>query len=326
MSTLTANTHTPSISELPPTLAYEFQVSGYIIASASAVFVWDTAINLGDDYQLLFKCTVRPPTVVYYLSRASTLGFIVTWFVFQIGNVGDCEALYIIAGAFNLLCMSMTSMLFLLRVMAVCHDSKPAVRLLFVFTWVVMSSIPILIPIKIRAAPIGATRRCTVAIAKNAGYIEYSSILQLAYDTAIFFAISYRVLTFPLAHGSLKSRAKYFFGGKSLPIVLRLLLQSGQHYYLMAVCGYIVLLVLNKLPVSDRYHGIYVAPRLINNIMACAVFRRVKFGLITHDGSCLPNIEFKVPSSNPTGVTLPSHHADRLPQDLVSTCTPSSFH
>ncbi|TFK38714.1 hypothetical protein BDQ12DRAFT_665960 [Crucibulum laeve] len=232
MSTLPVNSHTPSVSELSPTLMYELQVSGYIFASALAVLVWDIIINLGDDHQLLFKCKIRPPTVVYYLSRASTLAYIVAHFVFQIGNVEDCEALSAAVGAVNVLSVSMTSMLFLLRVRAVYHDSKPAIRLFFVFLWVVVSIVPILIPLEMQGAPIGATRRCTIAISKNARYIEFSIILQLAYDTIIFFAISYRILTFPLAHGSFNSRAKYFFGSKSLPVVLRLLLQSGQHYYL----------------------------------------------------------------------------------------------
>ncbi|TFK38712.1 hypothetical protein BDQ12DRAFT_98039 [Crucibulum laeve] len=312
--------------QLSPSLTYESQISGCIYVSALAVLVWDIIINLGDDYQLLFKCAIRPPTAVYYLSRASTLAYMVTSFVIQIGNIGDCQALSTAVGALSSLSVSMTSMLFLLRVRAVYHDSKPVIRLFFVFLWVVVSSMSILLSVVFSGGHVGTTRRCTISIAKNARYIEYSAFCQLANDTVIFSAISYRVLTFPLVHGSLKSRAKYFFGGKSLPTVLHLLLQSGQHYYLMSVCGYIVLLVLHKFPVSDQYHGIYVTPVLINNIMACAVFRRVKFGLITHDGSSLPNIEFKVPSSNQAGVTLPSHYADRLSQDPVSTYIPSSFH
>ncbi|TFK38710.1 hypothetical protein BDQ12DRAFT_665959 [Crucibulum laeve] len=141
---------------LPQTLIYEFYVSGYIYAAALAVsvssvggwqfdteidqvFIWDTAINLGDDYQLLFEHKIRPPTVVYYLSRASLWAYIATSLVFQ--------TLFTVIGVCNILAISTTSMLFLLGVIAVFHDSKLAIRLFFVILWIVVSSVPIFIPV-----------------------------------------------------------------------------------------------------------------------------------------------------------------------------------
>ncbi|TFK38695.1 hypothetical protein BDQ12DRAFT_97634 [Crucibulum laeve] len=325
MTTPPGNPYTPSIPELSQTWTYGLQVSGYTLTSALAMFIWDTVINLEDDYQLLFKHTIRPPTVVYYLSRASTLTSILASLVLQIGNIGDCQALLAFICVSIILTVSMTSMLFLLRVTAVYHDNKVAIRL-FVFLWLAVSSMPILTPVILLEVHAGTTQQCNIAVPSNGKAIECLAILLLINDTVIFLAISYRVLKFPLIDYSLKSWAKVFFDKGSLPIVSRLLLQSGQYYYLISACLYILFLVLDLLPGFNAYHriGIYSIPLLINNVMACIVFRQVKFGLITHDGSSLSNIEFTIPSSNPTGGTLPSHHADQPSQDPVSSPKPQS--
>ncbi len=44
--------------------------------------MWDVLTNLNNDYKLLFKFTVRPPTVVYFLSRIMTLAFLVSAMLF----------------------------------------------------------------------------------------------------------------------------------------------------------------------------------------------------------------------------------------------------
>ncbi|TFK38697.1 hypothetical protein BDQ12DRAFT_605428 [Crucibulum laeve] len=285
------------------------------------MFIWDTVINLDDDYQLLFKHKIRLPTVVYYLSRlAITLACILASLVFQ----SECPLLAIICVSI-VLTVSMTSMLFLLRVKAVYHDSKVAVCL-FVFLWLVVLGVSILTPVGLSWTNVGTTQHCNAAAPGNAKYIQCLAIVLLINDTIVFLAISYRVLKFPLIDYSLKSWAKVFFDKGSLPIVSHLLLQSGQYYYLISSCIHILFLVFDLLPGFNAYHGIgiYNTPLLINNVMACIVFRQVKFGLITHDGSSLSNIEFNVPSSNPTGGTLQSHRADQPSQDPVSSLKPQS--
>ncbi|KAF7335983.1 hypothetical protein MSAN_02312000 [Mycena sanguinolenta] len=62
------NPFTP-LAFLPPALARQFEVTRYILAATLGAYVWDIALNLGNDYTLLFKHRVRLPTIVYFLSR-----------------------------------------------------------------------------------------------------------------------------------------------------------------------------------------------------------------------------------------------------------------
>ncbi|TFK38699.1 hypothetical protein BDQ12DRAFT_605162 [Crucibulum laeve] len=196
------------------------------------MFMWDTVINLEDDYQLFFKHEIWPPTVVYYLSRlVVTLTSILASLVLQIQNIKDCQALLTVIYVSIVPTVLMTSMLFLLQVRAVYHDSKVAIRL-FVLLWLVVSGVSILTSVIFLGAHAGTTQQCNIAVPRNTKAIECLAILLLINDTIVFLAISYQVLTFPLIDYSLKSWAKVFFNKESLPTILHLLLQSGQHYYL----------------------------------------------------------------------------------------------
>ncbi|KAF7377210.1 hypothetical protein MSAN_00140700 [Mycena sanguinolenta] len=142
----------------------------------------------------------------------------------------------------------------------------------------------IALPLGIRAAHIGPTTQCTITTLR--GNVAVSLIIPLINDTAIFFAINYRILAHMIVADSSMARLRVFLGGKGLSTLSRALLQSGQHFYLVAVAANVTLLVLLELrPLSPLYHAILVIPATaLVNAMACLVFRRIKFGLITPDG------------------------------------------
>ncbi|KAK0192934.1 hypothetical protein F5146DRAFT_1136749 [Armillaria mellea] len=54
---------------LDPVLTSQFKVSLCLYAATLGGYLWDIAINLENDYQLLFKHRIKPPTVIYYMSR-----------------------------------------------------------------------------------------------------------------------------------------------------------------------------------------------------------------------------------------------------------------
>ncbi|TFK38669.1 hypothetical protein BDQ12DRAFT_650965 [Crucibulum laeve] len=313
---------TPALEDLPnpftplaflePTLANQFEVSRYLYAVTLGIYIWDTAINLGNDYQLLFKHRVRYPTVVYYASRVTTLAYILTCFIFQVGHVEHCQALQYALGVCNILSTGTSSMLFLMRIQAVFHGSK-TVRMIFFILWLSVTGAAISVPIGISGAHIGPTKSCINT--RIAEYTEVTAIFGMLNDTAVFLAISYRILSYSLVEESLRARVKTFFGRGRLPIVSRLLLQGGQQYYLIAACGNIVLLVLVKLPdVPQVYHGMCSIPVLaINNLMACIVFRKVKFGLISNDGSTLTTINYNSTfHAKSVESTHPSHQSTHM--------------
>ncbi|KAJ6454688.1 hypothetical protein C8R45DRAFT_1111927 [Mycena sanguinolenta] len=141
---------------------------------------------------------------------------------------------------------------------------------------------------------------------------EIMGIITLINDTAIFLAINYRILGHTAVTDSLMARLRVSFGGTGLSTLSQVLLESGQHFYLIAVATNVALLVLLKLPqLSPVYHSMFSVPAFaLINAMACLVFWRIKFGLISSDGTT------KIPTSGrysdfhatPNSRPLPLHY------------------
>ncbi|KAF7335960.1 hypothetical protein MSAN_02309400 [Mycena sanguinolenta] len=283
-------TPSPPSLFLPPTLASQFAVSQYLYAATLGAYIWDIGLNLGNDYALLFKHRVHFPTIVYFLSRAVTFAFILTSFVYEVAPVKNCQALALGWSICIILSQTTTRMLFYLRVTAVWHPSK-IVYVVFSILLIAVPSASLTAPLGIRAAHIGPTKQCiTTAVPAN---IEVSAIMPLINDTAIFLAISYRILAHTIVVGSSTSRLRVFFGGRGLSTLSQALLQSGQHFYFVAVAANVTLLVLVKLPqLPPVYKSMLTIPAAaLVNTMACLVFRKIKFGLMSSD------VVSKIPTS-----------------------------
>ncbi|KAJ6454655.1 hypothetical protein C8R45DRAFT_1037617, partial [Mycena sanguinolenta] len=272
-------------------------------------YIWDIGLNLGNDYTLLFKHRVRFPTIVYFVSRAFTLASILTSFVFQVAPVKNCNALLIGFDVCFILSQTSTAMLFFLRVTAVWYPSKIA-YVVFLMLWMAVLGVGITLALGDHAAHLGLTMQCIITTPP--ARTEFVFIIPLINDTAIFLAINYRILAHTVVADSSMARLRVFLGGKALSTLSRALLQTGQHFYLIAVVTHIVILVLLKLPhLSPVYHTMVAVPGLaLINTMACLVFRRVKFGLIAADGtSKIPTIG--LPSDfHATAISPRFHHAD----------------
>ncbi|KAJ6454631.1 hypothetical protein C8R45DRAFT_915116 [Mycena sanguinolenta] len=306
------NPFTP-LAFLPPALANQLQVSHYVDAATLGAYVWDIGLNLGNDYTLLFKHRVRFPTIVYFMSRVFTLAYILTTFFFQVAPVTNCNALAVGVGICLVFSQTTTALLFFLRVTAVWYPSKIA-YVVFLILWMAVLGAGITVPLGDRAAHVGPTTQCIITVVP--AYVEVAAIMPVFNDTAIFLAISYRILAHILVADSSMARLRVFFGGRGLSTLSRALLQSGQHFYLIAVVTHIVLLVLLKLPhLSPVYRIMLTTPGFpLINAMACLVFRRIKFGLISPDGiSKVPTTGLSVDFhaiENPRSPPLLFHHMD----------------
>ncbi|KAF7373783.1 hypothetical protein MSAN_00590000 [Mycena sanguinolenta] len=274
---------------LPPDLAEQFEKARYFFAATLGAYVWDIGLTLGNDYALLFMHRVRFPTIVYFFSRAFTLAYILASFVYQVAPVKNCNALVLGYSICLVLSQTTTAMLFFLRVTAVWHPSKVAFAVFGIF-WIAVLAAGITVPLGIRGAHIGLTAQCinTVLPVNN----EAIAIVPLINDTAIFLAINYRILAHMVVVDSLGTRLRIFFGGAGLSKLSQALLQSGQHFYFIAVATHITLLLLLKMPqLGPTYQGMLTVPALaLVNAMACLVFRRIKFGLISSDGTSIAPI------------------------------------
>ncbi|KAJ6454637.1 hypothetical protein C8R45DRAFT_846347 [Mycena sanguinolenta] len=315
--TNTTNLPNPStpLAFLPPTLANQLEVSRYVNAATLGAYVWDIGLNLGDDYALLFKHRVRFTTIVYFLSRAFTLAFILVLFVDQVAPVENCDAIAISFSICSVLSQTTTALLFFLRVTAVWHPSKIAYAV-FSILWLAVLGAGISAPVGIRATHIGPTAQCiTTAVPNN---IEAAAIVPLLNDTAVFLAINYRILAHTVVADSSIARLRVFLGGKKISTLSRALIQSGQHFYLVAVAANITVLAAFRL--SPVTHSTLTVPAFaLVNAMACLVFRRVKFGLISSDGmSKIPMTglsENFQSTANPRSFSLHLHRTAEFPTD-----------
>ncbi|KAJ6454659.1 hypothetical protein C8R45DRAFT_1189288, partial [Mycena sanguinolenta] len=275
------NPSTP-LAFLPPTLANQVEVSRYVYAATLGAYVWDIGLNLGNDYALLFKHRVRSPTIVYFVSRASTLANILTFFVFQVVPVKNCNGLTVVMTICAVFTQTTTAMLFFLRVTAVWNSNKIVYAVFFVL-WLAVLAVGITAPLGIRAAHIGPTTQCIITVVPN--NIEAAAIMPLINDTAVFLAINYRILAHTVVADSPMARLRVFLGGKEISTLSRALIQSGQHFYLVAVAANITLLASFNFYLSPLFRAMLSVPALaVVNAMACLVFRRIKFGLISSDG------------------------------------------
>ncbi|KAJ6454658.1 hypothetical protein C8R45DRAFT_846292 [Mycena sanguinolenta] len=300
---------------LPPALASELEVSRYLSAATLGAYIWDIGLNLGNDYTLLFKHRVRFPTIVYlnFISRVFTLAYILTTFFFQVAPVTNCNAFAVGIGICLVFSRTGSVMLFFLRVTAVWYPSK-IVYVVFLILWTAVLGACITVPLGDRAAHVGPTTQCIITAVP--AYVEVATIMPLINDTAIFLAINYRILAHTVVADSSMTRLRVFFGGQTLSALTQALLQTGQHFYLIAVVTHIIILLLLKLPqLSPIGHTMVAIPGMaLINAMACLVFQRIKFGLISPDGiSKVPttrlSVEFHA-TANPRSLPLQFHHTD----------------
>ncbi|KAF9257387.1 hypothetical protein L218DRAFT_802026, partial [Marasmius fiardii PR-910] len=282
------NPFTP-LAFLDPETANSLEACRYLAVMTLGGYIWDCAINLENDYRLLCNYPIRYATVSYYLSSDISVPLILksNFFTsFVVGNISSCPKLQIVQGTFYLISTAFTSFLFLLRVVAVWNLHKWIVAT-FTLLWLATVGVTITVPIGLGSSHIGTTQACLLT--RVADYKESSGIAAVIYDSAVVLAITYRILMNSLYEGGPSVQFKTFIGnGKSLlPTLSRNLLRSGQLYYLVALAGNILNLLTLKLPdIPVFYKAISSFPvNAIVNCMACIVFRQIKFGLITVDGT-----------------------------------------
>ncbi|EJC99632.1 uncharacterized protein FOMMEDRAFT_112698 [Fomitiporia mediterranea MF3/22] len=276
------NPETP-LAFLPPNIASQLEVSRYIYVASLGAFIWDILSNVPSDYKLLFKHRISLPTVVYFFSRITAFAYVVTSTVFQIGSVGDCQALQVALAVCFVLAVSSTSLLFFFRIRAIFNDEKLVVAL-FGFLWLCVFAGCMTVPFAIQGTHIGPTVFCV-----NSNVKPYSSagiVISAVNDTLVLIAISLRILYNASIDDNVGARVKAFWNGGALPNLSKSILQSGQQYYLITVGGNILTMVMILAPsVAPVYRAMFTIPNvMIENSMACKVFRDIKFGLIEPTG------------------------------------------
>ncbi|KAF9257383.1 hypothetical protein L218DRAFT_1017950, partial [Marasmius fiardii PR-910] len=194
---------------LTPDISNQFEIPRYLYAVTLGGYIWDCAINLESDYRLLFKHRIPYPTVIYYLSSFCPLSLIVqSNFLLHVkaGNVSSCQTLQLTLGIFYVLTTAFTALLFLLRVIAVWIMNKWIIAS-FTILWVSTVGGAVTVPFGISGGHIGPACINT----QIDSYAQSAAIVPMIYDSAVFLAITYRILMNSLLEEASFSRFPTFF-------------------------------------------------------------------------------------------------------------------
>ncbi|KAF9044970.1 hypothetical protein BJ165DRAFT_1527913 [Panaeolus papilionaceus] len=271
---------------LPPGLAAELTFGTYALVGGCGVFLWDFVDNLRDDYKLISenRFRMRLPTITWntgigpvdFLLSKSTQAASITW---------DCARFLKIVTAFFPIAISATSLLFFLRLRAIFNDNKVVV-FTFGTIWTTLFVTTFAFPTALRGVQVSLSISKYCIVEETHNFILAPNITLFVYDTLVFLAISWRLMTIfnnvdlgpELRQG--KSVWRMIFGGY-LPSLSRALLHDNQRFYAATVSlNLFTVIAFFVDPVPPKCRPMFAIPNIILvNMMACRVFRNTKFGL-----------------------------------------------
>ncbi|KAJ6607842.1 hypothetical protein B0H10DRAFT_2069993 [Mycena sp. CBHHK59/15] len=248
----------PALSLLPPELATQLLLTRYVWAGTSAVFIWDILSNLKGDYMLLFKHRWGGHVILTsrrITSAAAAIGCV----VFLTYPVRDCQAFHLAIALLFPLAIPLTSLLFFFRVRAVYCGAR-TVTIVFGLMWLAVLGTSLIVPIATHGVNIGPTPYCSLS--ELAAYAAIIGLNPGLFDTAVFLAISYRLVgNTHVEYHSWKQKASAFFTGAYLPSFSKSLFVDGQIYYMITVVTNIVAFVLLCVPgLGPAYSSFLVVP------------------------------------------------------------------
>ncbi|KAJ7649157.1 hypothetical protein B0H17DRAFT_958693 [Mycena rosella] len=295
------------LSFLPPELAKQLQIAAYICVGTVAVSVWDILNNVTVEYRLFTSTKFGFPAVAYLLARLTSLEYQVH--SSRAYPLGRCGVAHRVIESFYPVALSSTCLLFFFRVRAVYARSR-IVTAIFGVLWLAVLGTAMTIPFGGDAIPIGPTPYCLIS-ATVAPYAGACATMASVYDTAIFIAISYRLVTNTYPVHTHKELLKALLSGAYLPSFSKSLFVDGQVYYMISVISMVVTLVVYA-NVSPVYPGFLALPNLmLTSAMACRVYRNTKLGLLRESGNMTLSLPVSDVSTAPitplTFALFPSH-------------------
>jgi len=153
-----------------------------------------------------------------------------------VAPIDNCVSIKYVQGIFFVTGGPATSLLFLFRVKAVYNHSRLVTGLSSLLVLGLTGSeyglfFGISSCANYVADRIPYTRRCIAGVS-NTTYVTIPIVMTAVFDTLVFLAISYRMVSVALSDNTWGARAKSFFRGDGLHRLSKALLQSGQAYYL----------------------------------------------------------------------------------------------
>ena len=143
--------------------------------------------------------------------------------------MSKCNALNVVIGACVAVAVPANSFLMFLRVKAVYLQNRIAIRV-FTFLWAATLLSSVTLPFSVRGDHIGTSQQCIETDIKPLTSACFT--VSAVNDTLIFLAVTYRLVFFYAEAGSWSSRVRSLFSGAGMGQTAKLLLQTGQLYYL----------------------------------------------------------------------------------------------
>lgn len=273
----------PLLSSLPHKVAVQIVTMRYITVATLAVFVWEILISIFDDYKLLFKHRMRPPTIVYFLSRLCCLGFTISATLIRVESLippSTCVMLGRIVVIFFSTAVVFTSLLFFFRTRAI-FDGHHWIIAVFAGLWLAVLGGSLAFIIDVFDAPKPAPHaHIMFCIKENINpFVAASTIIPLINDTLVFLAITWRLSRSSYARHTLKNGLRTLVLGDYLPVFSKALLQDGQAYYLTIITMNLIAVITlfdHSIPAIQTLRTMFTVPNVaLMNIMACRVYRNI---------------------------------------------------
>lgn len=210
-------------------------------------------------------------------------------------NAIDCGTFQRAAGTTIAISGPLSSLLMYFRIQAV-YGRSPFIKGVFCVLWLGVLGTAILVPFVMQSISIAG--ECLPMDVNN--YAAAGVVAATIYDSLVFFAISYRLITFHSPNDSWRTRTRCLFRGEGLHETSKTLVKSGQIYYAYVHNLYFLQAILkasrstaaiNLLAVAAAYSTLPPLLRLsigipclsLPNLMACTVYRSMRLGLIKDD-------------------------------------------
>jgi len=282
-----------------PTPAFEQKFVGFLGVASLSVLLWDILDNTRNDFRLLFRYRLGLPTIAYFLSRVSVLGFTIVSTILSTTSSIDCTTIDAVFFTFFLIGMMSTLFLSYYRVCAVWHWNRFIIGF-FGISWlaVAASSLPL---VKFVRGVVATGGFCTLATSE---FIMAPFITSFFNHAVVFLAITYGVCRNTIGRDLNFRDCVGLMLGKSSLMFSKALLHDSQVSYIIimgiALTTLVWYHVCMNLEVNTQFQLALVMPYVaLVNVMICRVFRSTKLGLYS---------KVWVQSNNSNSKT----HADRI--------------
>ncbi|KAK7692554.1 hypothetical protein QCA50_004184 [Cerrena zonata] len=211
-------------------LTLQAQHVQYATVAFATVWVWDLLITIPEELALISGAFLTVPNLAYTIARIVTFSYQIVSAMFTVisASTVNCHTLLHVAAWLLALSTPCNALLFLVRIRGVFLHS-PKIVWTFTALWSTTFA-SFLIPLNyIGGQVLLANQNCLVEETRPWAVIGFITIL--IFDTAVFVAISTKVLTVNMAN-TWGERARIFFGRRHLGRLSKVLLHSGQQFYL----------------------------------------------------------------------------------------------